>query len=230
MSECLPILRIDGEDIPVSPHPVHEWTMPTANVARGYGVSLNAIRQHKSRHTGELIEGKHFFTTLSSSVTDCHSREKDANLTTEQTHWTKRGVIRLGFFLRSERAKHFRDAAEDLVLSHVEQRPALPPPPPPTIVVLPAPVPNPFRDSEELAQARERIAVLEFKQRMTDARLRALANGIVPFSLNPNQHGRPGVLHPPCVTPEQYWAGTGLDPNNHGGRQGRNGTFPKRRG
>ena len=33
--------------------------------------------------------------------------------------WTKRGVIRLGMFIRSERARKFRDAAEDLILKHV---------------------------------------------------------------------------------------------------------------
>lgn len=216
MSEFLPILRIDGEEIPVTPHPVHEWTLPTTAVARGYGVTEIAIRQHKNRHADELIQGTHWV------VTKCNTLGGDQDV----IYWTKLGIVTLGFFLRSERAKLFRRAAASLVLSRIEQRPALPPPPP-TIVVLPPPVPNPFRTTEaDLAQARERIAVLEFQQRMTDARLRALANGIVPFSLNPNQHAKPG-FRPPCVTPEKYWAGTGLDPNNHGGRQGRNGTFPK---
>ena len=35
----------------------------------------------------------------------------------------KRGIIRLGFFIRSERAKRFRDAAEDLILG-VTEKPA----------------------------------------------------------------------------------------------------------
>ncbi|EIQ01065.1 hypothetical protein OpiT1DRAFT_05632 [Opitutaceae bacterium TAV1] len=36
------------------------------------------------------------------------------------TLWTKRGVIRLGFFIKSERAKKFRNAAEDLTLWYTE--------------------------------------------------------------------------------------------------------------
>ncbi len=36
--------------------------------------------------------------------------------------WTKRGVIRLGFFIKSERAKKFRDWAEDLILNSIEQK------------------------------------------------------------------------------------------------------------
>jgi Phage antirepressor protein KilAC domain len=37
------------------------------------------------------------------------------------TLWIKRGIIRLGFFIKSARAKHFRDAAEDLVIDAGKQ-------------------------------------------------------------------------------------------------------------
>ena len=36
--------------------------------------------------------------------------------------WTKAGVVRLGFFIKSERAKLFRDWAENLILKIDEQK------------------------------------------------------------------------------------------------------------
>jgi len=38
----------------------------------------------------------------------------------DQTLWTKRGIVRLGFFIKSERAKLFRDWAEDFILRPAE--------------------------------------------------------------------------------------------------------------
>lgn len=35
--------------------------------------------------------------------------------------WTKRGIVRLGFFIKSERAKMFRDWAEDLVINKIDE-------------------------------------------------------------------------------------------------------------
>lgn len=130
MHTLLPCLVLDGDTIPVHPSETHEWTLPTVDVARGYGVTEQAIRTQKMRHADELAEGKHFvvFSGVTvcdgrerasggpPSVTNCHARG-NGNLTTDQVHWTKRGVVRLGFFLRSPRARQFRDAAEDLVVS-----------------------------------------------------------------------------------------------------------------
>ncbi len=118
-----PALQIDGIIIPVTPHPEHEYTLTTAEVAAGYGVSEITIRRHKKEHADELLEGKHF-----SSVQILNA----GNLQRVTTIWTKRGVVRLGFFIRSERARRFRDMAEDLVLRECE-RPALPDPAPFTI-------------------------------------------------------------------------------------------------
>ncbi len=105
-----PALVIDGVIIPVTPDPVHEYTMTTALVAAGFGVSPKTIRNHKANHSRELVEGKHFFGAQNMG---------SGNLM-ESTHWTKRGIIRLGFFIKSERAERFRDMAEDLVLNHLE--------------------------------------------------------------------------------------------------------------
>ena len=81
------------------PDATHDWLMPSKLVAEGYGCSPNTIRGHKRDHSDELFEGQHWL--------------KDEN---ENTQWTKRGVIRLGMFIKSERAKIFRDAAEQLIL------------------------------------------------------------------------------------------------------------------
>lgn len=113
----LPCLVVETDTIPVHPHPSLEWTLPTADVARGYGCGIAAIRNQKMRRPEELLEGKHWFTI--SGVTNCDARG-NGNLTTDQTHWTRRGVVRLGFFLRTPRARLFRDAAEDLVVAALD--------------------------------------------------------------------------------------------------------------
>ena len=111
------IITIDGDEVVVRLSAEHEFLLNSQEVAFGYGVSTSAIREHKSSHGDELSEGKHFISV----------RNPDANpragVAHEQTLWTKRGIIRLGFFIRSERAKKFRDAAEDLILG-VTEKPA----------------------------------------------------------------------------------------------------------
>ncbi|EJF06521.1 prophage antirepressor [Thiovulum sp. ES] len=87
-----------------------EFLLSTKEVAKGYGVSIENIRSQKSNHKDELIEGKHFLSNY--EVFDGKQKRKT-------TVWTKRGVIRLGFFIKSEQAKKFRDWAEDLILQKV---------------------------------------------------------------------------------------------------------------
>ena len=57
-----PMLEIDGDIIPVTPHPDHEYTLPTKLVAHGFGVTEATIRRHKQNHADELILGKHYKT------------------------------------------------------------------------------------------------------------------------------------------------------------------------
>lgn len=97
----------NGLAVNVIPHPDHVFTMSTEMVAKGYGVTTDAIRMQKSRNEDEFIEGKHFFT----SVTNSYAGKPPV----KTTYWTKRGVVRLGFFIKSENAKHFRDWAEDFI-------------------------------------------------------------------------------------------------------------------
>jgi prophage antirepressor-like protein len=88
-----------------------EFLLTTKEVAKGYGVSIENIRSQKSNHKDELLEEKHFLNNFSFFDGKQHRKT---------TLWTKRGVIRLGFFIKSERAKKFRDWAEDLVLEKIE--------------------------------------------------------------------------------------------------------------
>lgn len=98
-------LNVDGEIIPVRPSEQHEYLLETKLVAKGYGVARRVIQEHKKEHADELLEGKHWVVGNSDTL---GGNQK-------VIFWTKRGIVRLGFFIRSERAKRFRDAAEDLV-------------------------------------------------------------------------------------------------------------------
>lgn len=101
--------------VQVLPHTDHEFLMTTKEVANGYGTSEYVVRKAKERHGFELVEGKHYIT----AGTFCHG---DLNLPHNAVLWTKRGIVRLGFFIKSERAKLFRDWAEELIITIDEQR------------------------------------------------------------------------------------------------------------
>ena len=104
-------IDFNDDTLTVFANPEAEWTMPSAIVARGYGVSPEVIRGHKANHDDELLEGKHWITV------------QNSNGGAALTWWTKRGVIRLGMFIRSERAKKFRDFCEDLVIAEIAKEP-----------------------------------------------------------------------------------------------------------
>lgn len=108
--------------VTVEPNKEHEFLMTTNEVAKGYGVSGGTVRKHKLEHREELIEGKHFITVENIKMNGATFSNSDTKSATyKQTLWTKRGIVRLGFFIKSERAKLFRDWAEDLVIFTAEQ-------------------------------------------------------------------------------------------------------------
>lgn len=86
------------------PSDAHDWLLSTAQVAEGYGVSDSTLRGHKSEKSDELQEDKHWIKGPKN-----------------QTLWTKRGVIQLGFHVQSARAKQFRAMAEGWVLAGMEK-------------------------------------------------------------------------------------------------------------
>lgn len=103
---------VDNLTVQILPNTEHEFLMTTKEVAEGYGVSEYAIRMSKMRNV-ELTEGTHFVT----AVTICNGKQLNAlKIPHNAVLWTKRGVIRLGFFIKSARAKLFRDWAENLII------------------------------------------------------------------------------------------------------------------
>lgn len=109
--------------VEVTPDENHEFLMTTSEVAKGYGVSAGTVRKHKSEHKDELIEGKHYVILINgnASVTKSNADCKSDSYPFKTVLWTKRGIVRLGFFIKSERARMFRDWAEDLVINKVEE-------------------------------------------------------------------------------------------------------------
>ncbi|MGE0636007.1 MAG: hypothetical protein AB7G44_03460 [Bacteroidia bacterium] len=107
-NEQLSLTVTEGVTVKIIPNQEHEFLMSSQEVANGYGVSYGNIREHK-RVSNEFIEGKHFITGVRISDSD------PAN----KTYWTKRGVVRLGFFIKSQQAKLFRDWAEDLIIDKI---------------------------------------------------------------------------------------------------------------
>lgn len=96
--------------VTVLPNSDYEFLMTTKEVAHGYGVTEYNIRQHKLQHSDELIEGKHYVIAVSIP-------NGELKIKHNAVLWTKRGIVRLGFFIKSERAKLFRDWAEDLIIA-----------------------------------------------------------------------------------------------------------------
>lgn len=109
-------LSIDGVELTLTPDACHEYLMTTEQVAVGYDVTPDNIRKHKETKSDELVEGKHWV------VSNTHTLGGSQLATL----WTKRGIVRLGFFIRSKRARLFRDLAEDLVIEKLDQAPPAP--------------------------------------------------------------------------------------------------------
>ena len=92
-------------------HQQHEFLLSNKEVALGYGTSLKALSLTKSRNEDELIENKHW---LRLEVQTKGGKQK-------VIHWTKKGIVRLGFFIKSENAKKFRDWADDYIVNNIAE-------------------------------------------------------------------------------------------------------------
>lgn len=120
-SKAMSLLVTDGLTVTILPDTNHEFLMTTQEVAKGYGLNPNTLRSHVSQNKEEFIEGKHFYKAV--QILNTLSK----GVQPHQVLWTKRGVVRLGFFIKSERAKLFRDWAEELILNITGQKlPTLP--------------------------------------------------------------------------------------------------------
>lgn len=102
------LVKFESIELDIVEDDAHEFLLTTKEVALGYGCKQDVIRQNKYYHSDELIENKHFIISRNT---------KNQKI----IQWTKKGIIRLGFFIKSKQAKKFRDWAEDYIVSpHAE--------------------------------------------------------------------------------------------------------------
>jgi len=133
-------------------NPKFDFLMDNKTVALGYGVADSTVKSNKSNHSDELIEGKHF--VYGSAVQNLDGR---SDIRPNMIFWTKAGVIRLGFFIKSERAKAFRDWAEKIVLE---------------VSAPPANLPNPIRRKHNRMTPARMVDILADVARIDDKSLR----------------------------------------------------------
>ena len=113
------VVNVNDIEIEVQPDSEHEWLLSSKDVAEGYGLSEGGLRSAKSKHSDEFEEGKHFIGVANGNTV--------GNGGSKKTMWTKRGVVRLGFFIKTPMAKAFRDWAEDYIIEGAKpQTPKLP--------------------------------------------------------------------------------------------------------
>lgn len=98
------LVQFDETELSLIENHEHEFLLSNKDVAIGYGVSIDTIRSHLSKNQNEFIEGKHYIVDKSYK-------------NTRKIFWTKKGIVRLGFFIKSESAKKFRDWAEDYIVN-----------------------------------------------------------------------------------------------------------------
>lgn len=110
----VPMTVTDGITVKVLPNEKHDYLMTTRDVSIGYGTSDYSIRKAFLRNNSELIEGKHFVKGLDILS---NPNKPSIQIQPHQIFWTKRGVVKLGFFIKSDRAKLFRNWCEDLVIA-----------------------------------------------------------------------------------------------------------------
>lgn len=123
VTDFQPVVLPVSDDLSVTiiPHNSREWLMTTTEVANAYGVSKSTIWSHHSNHAAEFVEGQHFIKGL-------ENFKGLSNQQPTQVYWTKAGVIRLGFHIKSDRARMFRDWAEQVILAVTAPKVSLPKP------------------------------------------------------------------------------------------------------
>jgi len=86
-------------------HPELGEMLSNKDVALGYGTTIQSLAQAKNNNEDELIEGVHW---LRVEVQTKGGKQK-------VIHWTLDGIHMLGFFIKSDEAKHFRKWASKLI-------------------------------------------------------------------------------------------------------------------
>ena len=101
------VITFENTPLHVKEDTTHEFLLSNAEVALGYGIKLDQLSQAKRNHQDALLEGKHWVRL--------HVNTKGGRQGV--IHWTKRGIVRLGFFIKSKQAEAFRDWAEDYIIN-----------------------------------------------------------------------------------------------------------------
>lgn len=116
-----PVIIPFGEiQLQVRPDAQHKWLLETKLVAEAYGITEAGVRMHKAGYKDELIEGTHFI-----SVNNPNANPR-AGIPHISTFWTREGVVMLGFFIKSDRAKEFRKFASNLIVNGEASKPTAP--------------------------------------------------------------------------------------------------------
>jgi hypothetical protein len=99
---CLKVVRTDD---------YRQWYMPLEEVASAYGVTRRAVQQVIDRHSEEIREG----IERGSTVCSTPGGDQLCNVLFRE------GVIKVGFFMRGDRAKAFRQFATNLVTDYLSE-------------------------------------------------------------------------------------------------------------
>lgn len=127
-------------------------TLSSKDVAKHYGVSVGNLRAQKSNHSDELIEGVHWISKLS-------------NKKLPTTYWTLDGIHMLGFFIKSQEAKHFRKWVAKLLTEIRAERA--------TVISTQLDLITPYEVRRDLATARRKLTIEKKKHQLTVQALEA---------------------------------------------------------
>ena len=162
------IVRFEEIVLEVEPNGQYEWIMNSSTVAAGYGIAESSLRSTKSRNESEIIEGKHFIT-----VANCNSNPRNG-IAHNHVFWTKRGVVRLGFFIKSARGKAFRDWAEDLIIAGAEKQPNFD---------IPRTLPDALRKYADSKENEERLLIENQKKESAIRKQEAVIEYLEPLAI-----------------------------------------------
>jgi hypothetical protein len=105
-----------GVSVAIFPDESQHFFISNKDVALGYNVTENNLLLIKRSNVSEFKEGIHYVTgALMHQKCQDEIGEKLYNWNRNQIFWTKQGIIRLSFFIKTQAAISFRDYLEQLV-------------------------------------------------------------------------------------------------------------------
>jgi len=89
----------------------HEWFLTLNEVAKAFEVDTQQILELKTAHEDALTQGRHY---------QMESVISGGKKSSELMLWSKKGIIRLAYYLRNDAGLRFLDFAEDLNLQSTQ--------------------------------------------------------------------------------------------------------------